>query len=89
MKEKQLTIDLNHLKNQIKAMIFVIIRNQFPKPNEPFEISFSEKDLLAIILFACPWLKVEIDECVDEVTFAISSQLKDIEQQLTGKKEDA
>lgn len=90
MKQKRITLDMWRIKQRIKAMFHFIMRRRYsPKPNELFEFEFSEKDLLAVILFACPWLKEQIDECINEIEFDISSQIKDVEQQITGNKEDA
>lgn len=91
MKQKKITLDMWLIKYRIKAMLHFIMRKRspIPKVDEPFEFEFSEKDLLAVILFACPWLKEQIDECLNEIEFDISSQIKDVEQQITGKKEDA
>lgn len=89
MKQKRITLDMWLIKQRIRAMLHYIMRRHSLKPDEPFEFVFSEKDLLSVILFACPWLKEQIEECVNEIEFDISSQIKDVEQQITGKKEDA
>ena len=89
MKEKEITVDLTHLKARITAMLYAVLRSHELKPNEPFETDFSEKELLGIILISCPWLKVTIEECVNEMSFDISCLIKDEIKRLTGKKEDA